>query len=111
MMSAERSRRSLVLPAIATFALLVLLGGSWGCLPGGHEPNPTPTPGPTPWPVPARVDSPAYGVNVHLWWMRAALRRDWPLVQDAGFAWVKQRIAWLDVEGAGPGAMNGGLPI
>ncbi len=105
MMSAERPRRSLVLPAIATISLLlVLLGGSWGCLPGGLRPNPTPTSGPTPWPVPARVDSPAYGVNIHLWWDEwAAVRRDWPLVQDAGFAWAKQRIAWLDVEGAGPG--------
>jgi len=33
----------------------------------------------------------------------AAIRRDWALVQQADFTWVKQRLAWQDVEGDGPG--------
>lgn len=66
--------------------------------------EPTPEPTPTPWPVPLRFDSPEYGINIHMWWDPwAAVRRDWPLVRDGGFTWVKQRLAWLDVEGAGPG--------
>jgi len=67
-------------------------------------PLPTPTPSPTPWPQSYRFRSPEYGVNLHVWWDPwAAVRRDWHQVQDAGFTWVKHRLAWLDVEGAGPG--------
>jgi polysaccharide biosynthesis protein PslG len=48
--------------------------------------------------------SPEYGLDVHMWWDPwAAVRRDWHLVRDGGFGWVKQRVAWADVEGAGPG--------
>jgi hypothetical protein len=73
---------------------------------------PTPTPLPTatpwlaatPWPMSYHFDSPEYGVNMHVWWDKyAAVRRDWQLVQDAGLTWVKQRLAWQDVEGHGPG--------
>lgn len=67
-------------------------------------PTPTPVPTPTSWPVPQRFNSPEYGVNIHMWWDPwAALRRDWGLLQDAGLTWAKQRLAWQDVEGDGPG--------
>ncbi len=66
--------------------------------------RPAPAPTATSWPLEGEVDSPGYGINVHMWWDPwAAVRRDWPLIKDAGFSWVKQRVAWRDVEGAGPG--------
>ena len=70
-----------------------------------RTPTPTPLPTATPWPLSGRLDSPEYGINVHMWWDPwAAVRRDWSLVEEAGFTWAKQRLAWLDVEGAAPGA-------
>lgn len=75
---------------------------SWDSVPTALTLSPFPTP--TSWPISTRLNSPEYGVNLHLWWDPwAAVRRDWPLVKDAGFTWVKQRLAWQDVEGAGPG--------
>ncbi|MBN1248315.1 MAG: hypothetical protein JXC32_11705 [Anaerolineae bacterium] len=101
----NRRRKSHLLVVIAALvSALLILGSLSDRLPGAVIPEPTLTPAPTPWPIGTRVDSPGYGVNIHLWWDEwAAIRRDWPLVQDAGFTWVKQRVAWLDVEGAGPG--------
>lgn len=83
---------------------LVLAWALAGCGGTPAAPTPIPTPSPTSWPVAGAVDSPGYGLNIHMWWDPwAAVRRDWPLIQDAGFTWVKQRVAWQDVEGAGPG--------
>ncbi|MBN1248590.1 MAG: cellulase family glycosylhydrolase [Anaerolineae bacterium] len=100
-------QRSRLLPLAAVAGLLLLL--SFGMLLNPEftllSPSPTPVPTATSWPLSERLDSPGYGVNVHMWWDPwAAIRRDWKLVQDAGFTWVKQRLAWLDVEGAAPGA-------
>ena len=54
--------------------------------------------------MPLRFDSPEYGINIHMWWDPwAAVRRDWHLVREGGFTWVKQRLAWLDIEGHGAG--------
>ncbi|NBD34898.1 MAG: cellulase family glycosylhydrolase, partial [Chloroflexi bacterium] len=89
---------------LVAFALIGLLGAGWAIFahPAAFYPEPPPTA--TPWPIPRRVDSPGYGINLHIWWDPwAAVRRDWHLVQDAGFTWVKQRLAWQDIEGAGPG--------
>ena len=101
----QRHRRPYLLAGVATLIIvLLILGGLSGQLPGVLVRRVTSTPSSTPWPIPTRVDSPGYGINIHLWWDEwAAIRRDWILVQDAGFTWVKQRVAWLDVEGAGPG--------
>ncbi len=87
----------------------LLVGVAVGLLVGcaaGHTPSPLPTtpavtavPTPTPWPLPTRFPSPEYGINVHLWWDRWAAMRDWRLVTEGGFTWVKQRLAWRDVEG------------
>ncbi len=105
----ERPRSRLRMP-LATGMLVVALVfvGLWvwwrDAEPFGVPPTATPQPTPTSWPFEERIDSPAYGVNVHMWWDPwAAVRRDWRLVEEAGFTWAKQRMAWHDVEGAGPG--------
>ncbi|MGC9521405.1 MAG: cellulase family glycosylhydrolase [Anaerolineae bacterium] len=75
-------------------------GASWPLWHG----EPTLAPTPTSWPLDRHLNSPEYGVNVHMWWDPwAAVRRDWALIEEAGFTWIKQRVAWQDVEGAGPG--------
>jgi len=95
------------LPFVSAIATLLFVAG-WALVsPGSLELSSAPAqwPLPTLWPIPERLASPETGVNVHMWWDPwAAIRRDWPLVQDAGFTWAKQRLAWLDVEGAAPGA-------
>ncbi|MGC9467425.1 MAG: hypothetical protein ACP5HS_02425 [Anaerolineae bacterium] len=84
-------------------ALLLVSLATWSRIPGLSS-RPTPEPTPTSWPLRERLESPGYGVNVHMWWDPwAAVRRDWSLVEEAGFTWMKQRLAWQDVEGAGPG--------
>jgi hypothetical protein len=99
-----RARRVVVGLLLAIAAVGALAGGLWLRGAGAFATPPTPVPTPTSWPVPYRFDSPEYGANVHMWWDPwAAIRRDWHLVQDAGFTWVKQRLAWIDVEGGGPG--------
>lgn len=100
-------RKLRLLPLAVVVGAVVLLGLSAVLSPSfpEHVASPTPLPTATPWPVPRHLESPEYGINVHMWWDPwAAVRRDWGLVQDAGFTWVKQRLAWLDVEGAAPGA-------
>ncbi len=97
-----------VLPLVLILVVIAYLF-AFGSLPGFDHakprPQPTPVPTPTSWPLETRLRSPEYGINVHMWWDPwAAIRRDWHLVEDAGFTWVKQRLAWQDVEGAGPGA-------
>lgn len=100
-----RRRRS----ALALIAVVVIVGLSISVSSSifpdpSSAPTPDPLPTPTSWPMLERLNSPDYGVNIHMWWDPwAAVRRDWHLVRDANFSWVKQRIAWADVEGAGPG--------
>ena len=66
--------------------------------------EPTQRPTSTPWPNNVRFTRPELGVNIHMWWDPwAAVARDWRLIQEGGFTWVKQRLSWHDVEGAGPG--------
>lgn len=100
-------RRSRLLPLVAVVGFLLLLGiGALANPDSTRPPSPeTAAPTSTPWPLPTRLNSPEYGINVHMWWDPwAAVRRDWRLIEEGGFTWVKQRIAWLDVEGAAPGA-------
>ncbi|RLC60416.1 MAG: hypothetical protein DRI80_10950 [Chloroflexota bacterium] len=60
------------------------------------------SPTPTSWPR-ARMQSPEYGMQAFLWWHEEAARRDLRLIHDAGFGWVKQHVAWRDVEGIAKG--------
>ncbi|HQE93431.1 MAG TPA: hypothetical protein PLH19_10450 [Anaerolineae bacterium] len=101
----RRRRRVLVVLVTVILAIVVMLIDQLGTLrPTTFSPTPTPQPTPTSWPISGRFDSPEYGINIHMWWDPwAALRRDWPLIHEAGFTWVKQRLAWQDVEGDGPG--------
>lgn len=59
-----------------------------------------PVPLPSPWPPKAlHMDSPEYGMEVHLWLVQdAIIDRDLRLVKDAGFTWVKQLFRWRDIE-------------
>ena len=74
----------------------------------------TPTPlggsNPSSTPVPAgkvlRMQSPEYGVQVFLWWQHATTDRDLALAKDGGFTWIKQNFSWIDIEGAGKGALD-----
>jgi len=43
--------------------------------------------------------SPEYGIQAFLYWQWEAADRDIKLIQDMGFTWVKQSIAWRDIEG------------
>lgn len=99
--------RRLFLPALACIALFiaVLIGKTSSTHNSRYvPPMPTPMPTVTPWPVSVRFSEPELGVNIHMWWDPwAAIARDWQLVEQGGFAWVKQRLAWHDVEGAGKG--------
>jgi hypothetical protein len=52
------------------------------------------------------MPSPAYGMQAFLWWHEEAARRDLQLIDEAGFDWVKQHVAWRDIEGAGKGHYN-----
>jgi hypothetical protein len=55
-----------------------------------------PTPFPTP--LPTHLKSPEYGIQAFLWWKPEITKRDLTLVQQMGFTWVKQNIAWRDIE-------------
>jgi hypothetical protein len=99
------------LAVIAGVSVLLIITGALAGSEGLTSDTPTPSPTPTSWPLDTRLDSPEYGVNVHMWWDPwASVRRDWDLVEEAGFTWVKQRLAWLDVEGAGPGHFSWNPP-
>ena len=97
--------RRLVMATLASVALFIvtLVGENLACnAPRTMPPAPAPTA--TPWPNTIRFTAPELGVNIHMWWDPwAAVARDWRLIQEGGFKWVKQRLAWHDVEGAGPG--------
>ena len=64
--------------------------------------QPAPAPTPTSWPR-ARLASPEYGIQAFLYWMFEAADRDIELVQKMGFTWVKQAIAWREIEPSGKG--------
>ena len=97
-------KRTLVFSGMVCLLLLVILSWLLTSRPSAIFPTPTPFPTATPWPMAYRFASPDYGMNLHIWWDPwAAIRRDWALVQQADFTWVKQRLAWQDVEGDGPG--------
>ncbi len=74
--------------------------------PPSGEPTPQASPTPIP-PVPVvkpfHMNSPEYGMQVFLWWRPETADRDLQKVKEAGFTWVKQAIAWRDVEGSGKG--------
>lgn len=99
--------RRLLLAALASFALLIvtLIGEGLACRTTAEFP-PTSVAilTATPWPNTVRFSTPELGINIHMWWDPwAGIARDWDLIQDGGFMWVKQRLSWHDVEGAGPG--------
>ncbi len=68
------------------------------------EPIPTPTSPPPP--SPPRMNSPEYGMQAFLWWRPETAWRDLDLIKGAGFTWVKQVFAWIDIEGAGKGGYD-----
>jgi hypothetical protein len=99
----SRGRRRLVafvLVGASGLSLAALLLSSDG--PRFLSPLPTSTPSPTSWPIPS-MESPEYGMQAFMWWREEVAIRDLGLIRDAGFGWVKQRVAWRDVEGAGKG--------
>jgi len=93
-------RLAVLSSALLAFGFLLLARGfgTWA------NPSPTATalPTPTSWPR-VRMASPEYGMQAFLWWHEEAARRDLGLIRDAGFGWVKQHVAWRDVEGAAKG--------
>lgn len=50
-------------------------------------------------PVIPLFDSPAYGIQVFLWWRPDIAQRDLALVNEMGFGWVKQIFSWREIEG------------
>ncbi|MBM3134417.1 MAG: hypothetical protein FJZ89_03840 [Chloroflexi bacterium] len=66
--------------------------------------KPTPTPGSGS--QRGRMQSPEYGIQVFLWWQPETTDRDLQLAKDAGFTWIKHQFPWLDIEGAGKGALD-----
>ena len=49
------------------------------------------------------MSSPDYGMQAFLYWQAEIADRDVGLVQEAGFRWIKQEIAWREIEGKGKG--------
>lgn len=49
------------------------------------------------------MSSPDYGMQVFLFWREEVADRDLRAVKEAGFRWVKQEIAWREVEGHAKG--------
>lgn len=49
------------------------------------------------------MSSPDYGMQVFLYWREEVADRDLRLVEEAGFRWVKQELAWRELEGKGKG--------
>jgi hypothetical protein len=64
--------------------------------------TPPPPPTPTAWPR-TRLSSPDYGFQAFLWWDWNIAERDLTLIEGAGFNWVKQNVAWGDLEPAARG--------
>ncbi|MBN1486021.1 MAG: hypothetical protein JW981_00180 [Anaerolineae bacterium] len=92
---------------VALFAVGLLLAvAGWGIsVQPATDPTPTPSPTPTRWPLDVQLNSPGYGVNINIWWDEWAAKGSegregiWQRVEEAGFTWVKQHLAWRDVEG------------
>lgn len=77
----------------------------------GPTRKPTKTPTPTATPLPTVVatlplKSPEYGIQAFLWWRPEVADRDLNLIKEMGFSWVKQGMAWRDIEGAGKGVFD-----
>ena len=53
--------------------------------------------------LPATMSSPDFGAQAFLWWRAELADRDLKLMNEAGFNWVKQALAWETIEGAGKG--------
>ncbi len=73
--------------------LLVVLFAAAGCgstdaLPGGSEQE-----------VEALFSSPAYAIHTNMWWKPDLIEEDLDLVNEMGFAWVKQKFPWREIEG------------
>lgn len=49
-------------------------------------------------PITPLFPSPAYGMHLSAWWNPNITDRDMTLVSEMGFGWVKQSVAWRDVE-------------
>ncbi len=56
--------------------------------------------------LPATMTSPDFGAQAFLWWRAELADRDLKLMDEAGFNWVKQAMAWETIEGAGKGQFN-----
>ena len=52
------------------------------------------------------MTSPDYGIHAFLYWRPEVAERDLQLIEDAGFAWVKQEFPWREIEGASKGIFN-----
>ncbi len=64
---------------------------------------PTITPTPVRTPKPLAMSSPEYGMHAFPWWRPEVASRDFGVIRDAGFGWVKVNFGWRDIEGAGKG--------
>ena len=53
--------------------------------------------------VTAKMASPDFGIQAFLYWRPEVAARDLQLINDIKFSWVKQQVAWRDIEGAGKG--------
>lgn len=53
-----------------------------------------------------RLASPEHGIQAFLYWQWESADRDIQLIQDMGFTWVRQSIAWRDIEGVHKGAYD-----
>ena len=56
--------------------------------------------------LPATMSSPDFGAQAFLWWRAELADRDLKLMNEAGFNWVKQALAWETIEGAGKGQFD-----
>ncbi len=88
-------------------------------LPPANEPTSTSAPDAnTPAPVTATAvpatpqafdrgfKSPDFGVQAFPWWRAEIADRDFGLIEDAGFSWVKVNFPWREIEGAGKGQFD-----
>ena len=71
--------------------------------PSSEVPAPVPPGGPA---GPAQMTSPDFGIQAFLYWRPEVAARDLQLIKDINFRWVKQQIAWRDIEGAGKGVYD-----
>ena len=74
--------------------------------PTAENAKPSPTPSPVRTPKPITMDSPEYGMQAFAWWRPEVATRDFGVIRDAGFTWVKVNFGWRDIEGAGKGQFS-----